>query len=97
MPSMRIWVPPPACGEEMLYSVSSYIKYTVLLKPFTLPFKALSKVRLTSPSAPCFSCSSDLLKEVVVSTLCLAGWEILPSSQSREPLSWQESAPFVPS
>lgn len=52
--------------KEILYSVSCYMKYTGLLKVFTLPFKALSKVRLTSPRAPCFFCSSDLLKELYV-------------------------------
>lgn len=57
---------------------------------FTLPL-ACSKVRATSPMLSVPPCSSDLLRESIVSTLCLAIWEILPSSQNREPISWQKS------
>lgn len=61
------------------------MKYTVLLKLFTLPFKALSKVRLTK-------CSLFLLQfRSTKRTLCLAGWDILPSSQRKESISCQDS------
>lgn len=79
-PSLRLWIPPPACYIYIKYSASSYIKYIILFKLFTLPFKVCSKVRSTSPMLSISPCASDLLREGIVSTLCLAKWEILPSS-----------------